>query len=108
MGKPQVFPGLQYPGLQDEALHPVERGELREHCGCVLGAEMPGQVGDRIGWDRVGWDGMNEMERHGVQVCLDLRGVCTVQRRALDAAAVVSRAGGCGRLLARAWLRSKG
>lgn len=29
---------------------------------------MPGQVGDRIGWDRVGWDGMNEMERHGVQV----------------------------------------
>lgn len=68
MGKPQVFPGLQYPGLQDEALHPVERGELREHCGCVLGTEMPGQVGDRIGWDRDRWDGMNEMERHGVQV----------------------------------------
>lgn len=25
LGKPQVFPGLQYPGLQDLGLHPVER-----------------------------------------------------------------------------------
>lgn len=26
LGKPQVFPGLPYPGLQDEGLHPVEKG----------------------------------------------------------------------------------
>lgn len=54
LGKPQVFPGLPYPGLQDEGLHPVEKGGLREHYGCVLGAEMQGQLGDRIGWDGMG------------------------------------------------------
>lgn len=68
---------------------------------------MPGQAGGMIGWDRVGWDEMNDGESQGTGLSLGLRGVCTVQRGALDAAAGVSRAGGCGRLLPRAGLRAK-